>query len=605
MDNLSASVNVAAFGLSAFDRVYELETPAATEFSFTLVARGADNQGTTRLSISHVADNGVQPAAGVESMAASGLRLDGSGLSNEGSRLDVTGDGFSRITISGSVSAEQVLLISSPMSGGTLNIGLRIRIGNVSDINLPNLTIPGQRPGMTSTTIYSSESWYFGLPAIAVSGDRYSVVAYDGDTAGVYGQRMRRWLQMDATTSMVTGGEAASVSKDTGNWRDQEVAALGNVLGVVYTGNNEVRADISLDRGATFPIQHVLQTGLKAGLRLVQMAISADYQLACIYWGNDSTQQTARLMLVEATPTAFDINNTPIDYTWSAPEILYDANGDATPVLMHAEYSTGGDLVVGYGYTRARPTWWEANYRCAVRLWGQSTFATTIVDSATRTAPTSADPHVSLLGTGASMEIFFAWDRADGAHLAYSTDAGQTFATVHSIPVRGAFMPTVHARMVGANKRVDMLYLLPTQWGLELHNAHWDDFTPAAAPTTYAITTASYTPGAPAPYSSLPPGYWLRMVGWFGYDAVLKGDEVAIAVHELTVDSYEYYRRAGRFLCPLRASSGGGGGGGWGGGGGGGYTPPPPPKVLLPGLTDPVPTPDPNHRSLLTIIVID
>ena len=90
------------------------------------------------------------------------------------------------------------------------------------------------------------------------------------------------------------------------------------------------------------------------------------------------------------------------------------------------------------------------------------------------------------------------------------------------------------------------------------------------------------------------------MVGWFGYDAVLKGDEVAIAVHELTVDSYEYYRRAGRFLCPLGSASGGGGGSG-----GGGYTPPPPPKVLLPGLTDPVPTPDPNHRSRLTIIVID
>ncbi|MCB9896003.1 MAG: hypothetical protein H6839_16335 [Planctomycetes bacterium] len=491
------------------------------------------------------------------------------------------------------------------MDGATLNVGLRISIGNFSDINLPTITAPSQRPGQTSTTIYSSESWHFGLPAIAVSGDRYSVVTYDGNQPADYGQRMRRWLQMDATSGAITGGEAASVSKDTGNWRDQEIAALGNVLGVVYTGNNQVRADVSLDRGSSFAIQKVLQTGLKTGLRLVQMAISSDYQIACIYWGNDPMQITSRLMLVEATPTGFDANNTPLDYTWGTPEVLYDANGDATPVLMHAEFSAGGDLVVGYGYTRRRTAFWEARYRCAVRLWGQTTFTTTVVDAATRTTPTSSDPHVSLLGTGSSMEIFFAWDRADGAHLAYSNDAGQTFTTVHSVIARGAFMPTVHARVVAGKKRVDMLYLMPTRWGLELHDALWDDFTATATPTTYAITTATFTPGAPAPTTTVPAGYWLRMVGWFGYDAVIKGDQVVIAVHELTMDCYEYYQRSGQFLCPPRAGGGGGGGGSGGGGGGGGYKPPPPPPVLLPGLTSTVPSPDPNHRSQLKIIVIN
>src|SRR5690606_10464186 len=123
---------------------------------------------------------------------------------------------------------------------GEINIGVRLKIGNVSEINLAAGNTQGARPGATTTDIYSSDAWQFGLPAIAVSGDRYSVVTYDGDpNSSYYVNRRRRWLQMDAATSTVTGGEAESHSLDSGFWRDQEIAALGNVLAVAYTGNGQ------------------------------------------------------------------------------------------------------------------------------------------------------------------------------------------------------------------------------------------------------------------------------------------------------------------------------------------------------------------------------
>ncbi|MBK9975165.1 MAG: hypothetical protein IPP14_10375 [Planctomycetes bacterium] len=78
-DSLSGSVSLARFGSARFDTVYELETPAATDFSFTVIARGAANVGMTRLALGHVADNGVVPGLGAESMVAAGMHLEGGG----------------------------------------------------------------------------------------------------------------------------------------------------------------------------------------------------------------------------------------------------------------------------------------------------------------------------------------------------------------------------------------------------------------------------------------------------------------------------------------------------------------------------------------------
>src|SRR5690606_3700519 len=105
---------------------------------------------------------------------------------------------FSRVTVRGNIAAEQVLVARVPTNNGSLDIGIRVGIGAVSAINLSPGNPQGFRAGMTTSNLFSSDSPQFGLPSLALSGDRYSVVAYDGDPDSQnYVDRNRRWLQLD------------------------------------------------------------------------------------------------------------------------------------------------------------------------------------------------------------------------------------------------------------------------------------------------------------------------------------------------------------------------------------------------------------------------
>lgn len=601
-DTLTPTINLSRLSVNSLQRVYELETPAGTDFAFSVVARGNGNVGLTRVSVAHAAANGLTPNTGVESIATNGMTLEGAGMNYRGDWLDVTGDGFSRVTIRGNISSSQSLVLSVPRANDTINIGVRISIGNQSAINVIVPGLAGAPPGMSMQTIYSSDSWQFGLPAIAVSGDRYSIATYDGDASqSSYVTRKRQWLQYDALTSTVSGGNADCPSYDAGFWRDQEIAALGNVLAVVYTGNGEVRADISLDRGATFPIQQPINIGACWGQRLVQAALSGNYTLGCLFWRTvgSSSSPRSELVLVEATPTAFDINNTPIGYAWGAPRIIHDAGDDVTPLLMHMTYSSGGDLAIGYGYTIVTPgAGWtvtsSSRFRCAVRQFGQTVFLDQELDREDFTMP--ADPHVAVLGSGPTMEIFYSYEKTDGIHMLYSSNAGLSFTQGAFSPEPGAVMPSVCARMQGAQKRVDLLYCAQAAMGMEIHCVHWDDFG-VSTPSLYQVTQCTVVPASAPAYPGLPNGVDITSVDWFGYDAVVKGDDVAVVVHERTYNCYEYFGMwGGTFGAPLAGASGGGGGGS-------AATAPPP--VLLPGMTGTVAAPNSAHRNQLKLITLD
>jgi hypothetical protein len=610
-DTLSGVVNASRFGVTNFDRVYELETPAGTDFAFNIIARGESNWGLTRITVGHVEAAGVVPTTGVESIAAAGMTLEAPGMANTGNQVDVNGDGFARVTVRGNITSDQVLMARVPRFGDELLIGIRVKIGNASAINLSAGNPQGFRGGMTTTSIYSSDAWQFGLPAMAVSGDRYSIVTYDGNqNQQSYVDRRRTWLQLDTSTSAITGGDEECYSPDSGFWRDQEIAALGTVLAVAYTGSGNVRAEISLNRGGSFPLVRDIDPNAGWGTRLVQIAIAPDYRLGVIYWKNQNSSgayTSSRLMLVEATPTAFDSNNTPIGYAWGQPTVVHNAGYDATPLLMHMEYSQGGDLVIGYGYTTMTWSGWfmvsSSRFRCAVRQWGSQGFYDTQIDQEDNVMP--CDPHVCVLGSGSTMEIFYAYEKSDGVHLYYSSNSGATFQLAHSVNIPGAMQPSVHARMQGGQKRVDLLFVSPDGWGLELHDLTWDDFTLSATPTLSRITQADAVGGGTPP-AGMPQGFLITTLSWMGYDAVIKGDDVAVVFHEITYDSYEYYWANGW----MWQQGGGGfagaaGGGGGGGGSGGGYTPPPPPTILQPGMTGSVATPDPAHRNQLRVAVID
>jgi hypothetical protein len=605
VDTLSASLDLGHVGVPALDRVYELETPAAADFAFTIVMRAPGNAGPVLFSVAHAKAGAGVPSGGAESLAAAGLVLDGAGLGYRGTWVDVSGDGFARLTIRGRIDEAQVVVAEADGGSGPFRIGIRIGIGAPSVINVPADSLP-DLPGVTSTTLYSSDSYQCGLPAIAVSGDRYSITAYDGSPVDPFDPvRQRIWLQYDAQTTTVTGGQAQSASPDSGSWRDQEIAASGNVLAVLYTGDGQVRADVSLDRGGSFPIQQVLDAaGPFWGQRLVQCAVAPDYTLACLYWRTTGTETAPRseLCLVEAAPTGFDVNNTPTGYAFPPPFVLWGLGEDVSPLLMSLVYTEGGDLVVGYGYSRVLPgpdpgtNLFQASYRCDTRLAG-GTWRHTEIEHVDQVLP--ADPNVCVVGSGPALQIFYAYEMADGIHVRLSTNGGLSFLHLATAGSPGAMMPSIHARVSGEVLKLDVLFLDPAAAGYEVHDLRWADFY-TTAPSVYRLTHAtldptpsppgSAPPGSGAPFAGMPGGFTATSVAWFGYDAVTDGDRIAVSVLESTTQSYAFFWMLGGGLVGVPGS------------GSGGSLPPP---VLLPGMTGVVPVPDPTDRNQLKLFLID
>ncbi|MCA8973460.1 MAG: hypothetical protein KDC98_02005, partial [Planctomycetes bacterium] len=217
-------------GVASFGSKFRLTTPADEPFAFDLVAWNDGASGATSVSIKHVGDGGREPGDSPVSLARAGIAPAGTGLWQREGWLTVSGDGFARLTLQGRIDREQVFAVSDELGGMSLVV---LAIGERSAINQADPLAPAH-PAVTSrATIYSSDAWAFGLPTIAVSGDRSTIVAYEGDRdlAMMQGRYELR-MQHDAATGAVTGGGTVESGNDSGNWRDHEIAALYNVLAV-------------------------------------------------------------------------------------------------------------------------------------------------------------------------------------------------------------------------------------------------------------------------------------------------------------------------------------------------------------------------------------
>ena len=583
---VSSALDLARLGLQNVSAIYELTTPVDTPLSFNVFTRAPGNSGAVRISVAHALDGGATPAGGAESLAQAGLTPSGTGFENRDPWLESTGDGFARLTLLGAVSQDQVIAVRAQTPRGNETVLIQLRLGPVSSVN-----VSAQRPTpagfvKSSATLYSSDSWQFGLPTVATSGDRSTVVVYEGDEGDRFSaQRYEMRLQYDDTTGAVTGGASDETSSDAGNWRDHEIAALFNVLALVHSGDQEVRVRLSFDRGATFAQDLVLE---RSGFnnRLVQVAIADDYSLAVLFWRTVSDFRS-ELVLVEGAPSKFDATGSPSEFSFGAPIPLRRTNRDATPVIMGAQYSSGGDLVIGYAYSElsdAPPpgggpvaTGVQTFYQCAVRLFGETTFSDTTVDDV---VTWSFDPSVALRGSGASLEIFYGYEAGDGVRFKRSADAGKTFGPTLVLGDRTAHMPSVLIRDQAGQARLDIVYLQRSDFGNELRVAHWDDYSPTAVPAIHSLTTATQS------------AQTTTSVAWLGYDATLQGDDVIVVFHEQTYDFMTAIPIMGAPLgmgaqttsAPFNPA-----------------TPPP----LAPGLTQALPAPTGTDRNQLKWLRID
>lgn len=593
-------LDLARLGLESVQAAYDVTTPAQEPFTFDAITRGTSNAGIVRVSCAHAADDGFAPLGGPETIAQAGVLLLGPGQGVRGDWMDAQGDGFARMTLQGRVDADQVFAVLAEADGEQTVAVVRVRVGPPSAINVAAQS-GSDHPGLIlEQTLYSSDSWMFGLPTLAVSGDRSSIVCYEGDRVDPFRpERYELRLQHDALTGAVTSGAAAETSPDMGNWRDHEIAALFNVLAILRGGADEVEIALSFDRGATI--------GQTVGLgptprgyrpRLVQAAMALDYTLAVLFW-RTALDGASELTLVEGAPDGFDAFGSPTSYAFGTPRVLHRATGDVTPAIMGAAWSDGGDLVVGYAFTSFTTgpdrTWTSLTQnRCYTRRFGGTGVDTLVEESVL----VGRDPSVAVRGSGDSLQIHYAYESPSGVRVRTSTDGGLTFGAPHDIVDPSSHMPTVIARGTGA---LDLLYLAHSAEGLELHVRHWEDFA-TGTPVDYRLTRAVMEDGgAPPPPTGapglLPPPWSLKItqVAWLGYDAVLDGDEIVVVYHEETVDGYDILPVFETIDGPLAA--------------GDAALPPAPftpaePPPLAPGLTEPVPPIDNTHRGKLILLRI-
>ena len=577
-------------------RTYQLTTPAGVPFAFDVLTMASGNTGLANVSIAHLLDGTATPFGGVTSLAAAGVVVNGAGIFIDGRNvlwMGVEGSGFSRLSVRGQIERTQVFAfetfveetIGQPARQTAL---VELAIGPASAINSTAATGNNHPDIVDDDVVYSSDAWRFGMPAIAVSGDRSSVVVYEGDRSNATGDnRYEMRLQHDRTTSAVTGGGSLAVGLDSGNWRDHEIAALYNVLAVAQGRETDIELRLSFDRGATFAQTEVFAAPgvLNMSTRLVQIAMGADYSLALAYWQSEGAR--SRLMLVEGSPSAFDTGGSPVAFAFTAPVAIQTVEQHIVPLPMGIQWSQGGDLVIGHAYSYMQLWSTVTEFHCAVRPW-QGEFQHVQVDSEIMFA---RDPSVALVGSGAGLQVYYAYETQTGISLVRLANGQVDYQSLKQVGSPGAYQPSVFAREVSGAVRIDLLYIADSAFGHELHASRWLAFG-ASPEEHFRLSTAQMTPTV-LTNPQLGQGFRIRQLAWFGYDAVRDGNDIVVVVDEEQFDAQFVF-----LYAPMRGAVAQTSGGPL-------STPtysPASPPPLAPGMTLAVPPVNPDHRHQLRVV---
>jgi hypothetical protein len=203
------------------------------------------------------------------------------------------------------------------------------------------------------------------------------------------------------------------------------------------------------------------------------------------------------------------------------------------------------------------------------------------------------------------LRIYYAYEGPLGVLLRTSSDKGVSWSSPIGVGNATAHMPTVFARPgEGDALKVDLIYLILGNEGNELHLRHWDDFDSGAA-GDYRLTVAETTgvdrlpPDVPVPgatFDAVAPesGSRTTQVSWFGYDAVLDGDEIVVVYDEETWFGWLFLEEPIALGMPGAEFDGAAGAPNE-------FQPADPPP-LAPGLTEPVDPADPDDMHQLKLL---
>lgn len=586
------SVDLSRLPAPRLEQHYRVSTPVDEPFAFEVVSWAEGAEGAVTVGIAHVRNGDTTPAD-TTSLVDAGILPSGSGLAVRDGWVEASGDGFVRLSLQGRIKDDQVLAVVA--DGETVSL-IEITIGQRSEINRPGSGEETQDGVVSRQAIYSSNAPQFGLPTVAVSGDRTSIVCYEGDHGAQSTQRLEMRLQHAAGTGAVTGGGSVETSLDTGYWRDHEICALHNVLAVARAETTGLSLRLSYDRGASFAQEVVLPVAPTQS-RLVQTSMAADYTLAVAFWSVAPAGDSVQLMLVEGGPIAFDTTGSPTWFEFGPAQVVHTMPANSTPLTTGIAWSGGGDLVIGYGATwfENQPGFvWRARteFRCAVRHFGE-TMEDRLVDEQ---EILGMDPTVAVLGQGSTMRIFYAYEVQGGIRLATSEDGGASFTLAPVWGGSGDHLPAVFAREVAGKTRVDVVWLASRQNGLELHRAKWLDW-PSSSRVDEELTTARIEALPPQSSAFGVPISLMRstQVGWLGFDAVQDGGEIVVVYDEATTENFwcigppQVFAGSGTILPPTTSTSSP-------------FFQPAVPPPLAPGMTEAVPAVDADHAHQLVLL---
>jgi hypothetical protein len=565
VDTVSPGVDLGRLGIDEVDLAYDVSTPPGEPFAINALARAPGNDGPVRLCVAHCADGGATPLGGPESLGVAGILPAARDPQALGPWLEVTGDGYVRVGLSGAIGDDQVLAVCAETDEGSAVVLLRIHVGEESIVNGngPDAPVGDGYPHVLQTaSLYSSDVGLLAAPVVASADGMTMAIAYDGNRADpddldMYEVRVRH----DAATNAVVGGGSTPLGEEDwfGEWRDHEVAARGNVVAVARARDERVSLRVSFDGGATFAQTNAFASGIDDwSFRLAQVALGPAHELALVFWRvNDDYSND--LVLIEGVPSR-NAQGEPEAYSLGGERVLFHGGeftgpafssedlDDFVPLVVGAQYSWAGDLVIAYGFTAFIDAETDEDVtgmmetRCAARLAGSATFHDALVEHEDDVI--GFDPSVALLGTGSSMTVFVAYEASDGVRLRVSGDGGRTFSEAGVAGGPGAHLPSVFARVQDGATRVDLIYITPTDLGNELHVRHWDDFGDEP-PHDYRLAGAGpegdLQKGFPGEPGHVPGTYVERQVAWFGYDATLSGDDIVVVYVEEMIDFYRVF----------------------------------------------------------------
>lgn len=460
---------------------YVIETPANAPFAFDLLSWSPTAVGGAQVTVRHLRD-GSTARNSVGSLLAAGLVPSGPFLGHNDTLLAALDLGIVRMTLQGRITANQQLLVHA----GSAKVALvDLVVGAEGPANLPASPASPLPFGGVATTPYSSNSWSFGAPAVAVDRGRLALLVQEGHHGRPADHDRFELRLREVDDAGTLRGGAVAMPAGSLRFGEHAVGVRGNVLATVRGENEGLRIALSFDRGATV-VPGPLLLGTSPAMARPDLELAADGTLLVAGWRLAASGAGLELVAVEGKPATFE-DGEPRSYTFAPVRVLATAPVGHLPLATGCALSANGDLAVAFGTLQfAAAQIWQprTSWRCAVQRLGRGLV---VRDLATFDGLGSGID-VTAFGVGPDLRFVVAHDAPDGVRLLAGDETG--FTAAGTFGGAGDREPRLASDESTGARVLDLLWLAPRASGRELHRAAFGNW-PMVGPELSVVVDAA------------------------------------------------------------------------------------------------------------------